>query len=64
MAAMWAGVVPQQPPAALIRPDFANSASTSAVSSGSSSYSPNAFGRPAFGYACTKQSAIRDSSAT
>ncbi len=33
------------------------------MSSGDSSYSPNSFGRPAFGYALTRVSATRDSSA-
>ncbi len=49
IAPMWAGVVPQQPPTMLRKPASANSASTSAVCSGSSSYSPNALGSPAFG---------------
>ncbi len=49
MAAMWSGVVPQQPPARLTKPASANSRSISAVSSGDSSYSPNALGRPALG---------------
>ena len=49
MAAMWSGVVPQHPPTRLTKPASANSAMTSAVSSGCSSYSPNALGRPALG---------------
>ena len=49
IAAMCAGVVPQQPPTRLTKPLSANSARTAAVSSGDSSYSPNALGRPAFG---------------
>ena len=49
IARMWSGVVPQQPPSRLTRPLAANSLSNSAVSSAVSSYSPNAFGRPAFG---------------
>ena len=61
---MWAGVVPQQPPTMLTRPACANSPSTRARSSGDSSYSPKAFGRPAFGWVETNVSAIRASSAT
>ena len=49
IAAMWAGVVPQQPPTRFTKPLSANSPRTAAVSSGDSSYSPNALGRPAFG---------------
>ena len=49
MAAMWSGVVPQQPPRALTNPLAANSRSSPAVSSGVSSYSPKALGSPAFG---------------
>jgi hypothetical protein len=49
IAAMCAGVVPQQPPTMLTKPASANSSRTAAVSSGDSSYSPNALGRPAFG---------------
>ena len=49
VAAMCAGVVPQQPPTRLTNPLCANSSRTAAVSSGDSSYSPNALGRPAFG---------------
>ena len=48
-AAMCAGVVPQQPPTMLTKPLAANSPSTAAVAAGDSSYSPNAFGSPAFG---------------
>ena len=64
MARMWAGVVPQQPPTRLTSPLAANSDTTAAVSSAASSYSPKALGSPALGYADTKTSAIRDSSAT
>jgi hypothetical protein len=46
---MCSGVVPQQPPMMFTRPPDANSRSSPAVSSGPSSYSPKAFGRPAFG---------------
>ena len=49
MAAMCSGVVPQQPPRRLTNPLSANSPSSLAVSSGVSSYSPKALGRPAFG---------------
>ena len=49
MAAMWSGVVPQQPPTRLRKPASANSARTAAVWSGVSSYSPKALGRPALG---------------
>ena len=46
------------------RRDAANSPSTAAIWSGVSSYSPNSLGSPALGWAETKQSAIRASSAT
>ena len=49
IAPMWSGVVPQQPPRILTKPLVANSRSRDAVSSGCSSYSPKAFGKPAFG---------------
>ena len=49
MAAMWSGVVPQQPPTMLTSPAAANSPTTAAISSGVSSYSPKAFGSPALG---------------
>ncbi len=49
MAAMWAGVVPQQPPTRFTNPASANSLMTAAVSAAASSYSPKALGRPAFG---------------
>jgi hypothetical protein len=42
-------VVPQQPPTMFTKPDVANSRTSEAVMSGSSSYSPNALGSPAFG---------------
>ena len=48
-ARMWSGVVPQQPPSMLTRPLSANRPSSPAVVSGVSSYSPKAFGSPAFG---------------
>ena len=64
IAAMCAGVVPQQPPTMLTSPAVANSPTTRAIASGVSSYSPKALGSPAFGWADTKQSAMRDSSAT
>ena len=57
MARMWSGVVPQQPPVMLIKPLSANSFKKAAVCSGVSSYSPKAFGKPAFGCAETKVSA-------
>ena len=60
---MWSGVVPQQPPTMLTIPEVANSPTNSPVSAGASSYSPNALGRPAFGYAETWVSATRESSA-
>ncbi len=47
------GVVPQHPPTMLISPLEQNSCRISAVSRGNSSYSPNALGRPALGYAQT-----------
>ena len=49
IAWMCSGVVPQQPPTMLSQPLRAKSPSTSAMCSGVSSYSPKAFGRPAFG---------------
>ncbi len=49
MCAMCSGVVPQQPPRMLTKPLLANSRTSAAVSQAVSSYSPNAFGRPAFG---------------
>ena len=64
IAAMCSGVVPQHPPTMLTSPEVANSPTTRAIASGVSSYSPNALGRPALGWAETKQSAIRSSSAT
>ena len=64
MAATCSGVVPQQPPTTLTRPDATNSPTTEAMCSGDSSYSPKALGSPAFGWAETKQSARRESSAT
>ena len=50
IAAMWSGVVPQQPPTRLTRPLVGELAERSRPSaSGVSSYSPNALGRPALG---------------
>ena len=46
IALMCAGVVPQQPPTKFRWPACARSPSTLAVSSGASSYSPKALGRP------------------
>ena len=46
---MCGGVVPQQPPTMFTSPLSANSRMIEAVSSGFSSYSPKAFGRPALG---------------
>ncbi len=63
IAEMWSGVVPQHPPTRLTKPLPANSPRIVAVSSGASSYSPNALGRPALGYADTHVSATRESSA-
>ncbi|MNQ91703.1 hypothetical protein D3C85_1070970 [compost metagenome] len=62
MASMWPGVVPQQPPTMLRKPLWANSSMTLAVSDGNSSYSPNSFGRPAFGCAETWVLALFDNS--
>ena len=49
MARMCSGRVPQHPPTILSQPFDANSRTTAAIDSGVSSYSPRAFGRPAFG---------------
>ena len=49
IAAMWSGVVPQQPPTKLRKPASANSARTAAVWSGVSSYSPKRVGQPGVG---------------
>ena len=49
ICATCSGVVPQQPPSRLTSPSAANSSTTPAVSSGASSYSPNALGGPALG---------------
>ncbi len=61
-AAMWAGVVPQHPPTMFKKPLAMNSSTTSAICSGVSSYSPNSFGSPAFGWAETSVSATPESS--
>jgi hypothetical protein len=53
MARIWSGVVPQQPPMMLMKPLAAQSPSSAAICAGVSSYSPNSFGRPAFGCAET-----------
>ena len=50
---IWSGVVPQQPPMILIHPSFMKSSVTEAMNSAVWSYSPNWFGRPAFGWAET-----------
>ena len=62
-ARTWSGVVPQQPPRRFTKPLSANSRSSAAVSSGRSSYSPKALGRPAFGWQLTQVPATRASSA-
>ena len=49
IAAIWSGVVPQQPPTMLTRPAAANSPISPAMNSGLSSYWPNSLGRPALG---------------
>ena len=49
IAATWSGVDPQQPPITFSQPSLANESRTAAMFSGVSSYSPNSFGRPAFG---------------
>ena len=49
IAAMWSGVVPQQPPTIFTNPFSAYSRICSAINSGDSSYWPKAFGKPAFG---------------
>ena len=48
-ARMWSGVVPQQPPTMFTKPSSTNALTSPHVSAGASSYSPKAFGRPAFG---------------
>src|SRR5690606_14897886 len=53
IASICAGVVPQQPPTRLSSPARAKSPSTRAMSSGVSSYPPNALGRPALGWVLT-----------
>src|SRR5215203_4222763 len=61
---MWAGVVPQHPPTRLTRPLSANSPRMPAMYSGFSSYCPNSFGSPAFGWVLTSVGAVRESSWT
>ncbi len=53
MAAMCAGVVPQQPPTIFKNPACAHSPICAAMTSASKSYSPNALGNPALGCAVT-----------
>src|SRR6056300_1693083 len=53
IAAICSGDVPQQPPTILRNPLAANSLIIEAISSGLWSYSPNSFGKPAFGCAET-----------
>src|ERR1700753_2383462 len=57
IAAIWSGVVPQQPPTMLTRPSRANSPISRDIYSGVSSYCPNSLGRPALGYAHTREAA-------
>src|SRR3546814_17718546 len=57
IARMWCGVVPQQPPMKLSRPDSANSFSVADTSPGVSSYSAKALGRLALGLALPLPSA-------
>ena len=51
MAFMCSGVDPQQPPKILTKPELAHSPTCSLILIAPSSYSPNSFGRPAFGWA-------------
>ncbi|SFV85177.1 hypothetical protein MNB_SUP05-9-495 [hydrothermal vent metagenome] len=51
MALIWSGVEPQQPPKILTKPDSAHSPTCSLMVIAPRSYSPNSFGRPAFGCA-------------
>ena len=53
MTRMCSGLVPQQPPIILIKFFFKYSSIWAPISSGVSSYSPKAFGNPAFGCAET-----------
>ncbi len=64
MAWICSGVEPQQPPRILTKPDCAHSPTCWLIVGASKSYSPNSLGKPAFGWAETKVSATRDSSAT
>ena len=50
IARVCSGIVPQQPPTMLTMPSSANERRKRLVSSGSSSCSPSAFGRPALGW--------------
>ncbi len=61
---MCSGVVPQQPPTIFSQPSFAHSPICADIDSGVSSYSPKAFGRPAFGWQEVRVSAIFESSST
>src|SRR5262249_25729754 len=58
IALIWAGVEPQHPPTMFTRPESAKSPMSEAIKAGLSSYAPNSFGSPAFGYAQTNVSAI------
>jgi hypothetical protein len=61
---MCSGVVPQQPPTMFSQPFLAHSPMCVAIDSGVSSYSPKAFGKPAFGWQEVRVSAIFESSST
>src|SRR5664280_719266 len=50
---MCCGVVPQQPPIIFTHPSFIKSSAINAMNDADWSYSPNWFGRPAFGWADT-----------
>ena len=63
MALICAGVVPQQPPTILRKPDSANSLMNSAICCAFCVYSPNASGKPAFGCALTPLRLSKASSA-
>ncbi len=64
IALMCSGVVPQQPPTMFSQPLLAHSPIWRPMDSGVSSYSPKAFGRPAFGWQETAVSARPASSST
>ena len=63
IAAMWSGVVPQQPPTMLTRPARRTRRAISAVSSGGLVVLAEGVGQAGVGVAETKQSATRESSA-